>query len=157
MNTKVMFSSHKINWKTPQDFYDRLNQEFHFTFDPCPIVPTFDGLNVSWKKRNFCNPPYGRKIGLWIKKAFEESKQGKLVVLLIPSRTDTSWWHSYIMQAEEIRFIKGRLRFSNYSSSAPFPSCVVVFRGYKPHSNLFKSKMQGISKPKYTKKSKDKD
>jgi len=127
MNTKLLFSSVDMDAKTPQAFYDKLNQEFNFTFDPCPSAPTFDGLNIPWGKRNFINPPYGRKIKAWIKKAYEESLNNKLCVLLIPSRTDTKWWHDYIMKSNNIRFIKGRLKFSNYKNSAPFPSCVVVF------------------------------
>jgi len=123
----VHFSSLKSDWKTPKDFYDGLNKEFDFTFDPCPSRKYFDGLKINWGSRNFVNPPYGRKIGLWIKKGYEEYKKGKLVIFLIPSRTDTKWWHDYVMQSDEIRFIKGRLKFSGHKNPAPFPSCVVVF------------------------------
>lgn len=122
-----LFSSLSVNWKTPKELYKQLNREFHFTFDPCPVKPKFDGLSISWRKRNYVNPPYGRKIGPWIKKAYEESQNGKLVVMLIPSRTDTKWWHDYIMKANEIRFIRGRLKFSEHKSSAPFPSAIVIF------------------------------
>jgi site-specific DNA-methyltransferase (adenine-specific) len=104
-----------------------LNDEFQFTFDPCPSNPTFDGLSVEWGESNFVNPPYGRKIGKWLKKGFEESKKGRVVVFLIPSRTDTKWWHDYVMKAKEIRFIKGRLKFKGATNSAPFPSAVVIF------------------------------
>lgn len=76
---------------------------------------------------NYINPPYGRDIGKWIKKAFEQWKLGKVCVLLIPSRTDTKWWHQYCMQATEIRFIKGRLKFDDQENSAPFPSAIVIF------------------------------
>ena len=117
----------KHYWLTPPTLMVELQQEFNFDFDPCPTNPSFDGLKVSWGKRNFINPPYGRKIKDWIKKAYEESLNNKLCVLLIPSRTDTKWWHDYIMKSKDIRFIKGRLKFSNYKNSAPFPSCVVVF------------------------------
>lgn len=123
----VHFLSQKSNWRTPKEIYNQLNNEFKFDFDPCPFIPKFDGLSISWKKRNFVNPPYGRKIGLWIKKGYEEYQKGKLVVFLIPSRTDTKWWHDYIMKANEIRFIKGRLRFSDHKNSAPFPSCIAIF------------------------------
>lgn len=119
----------RLDWKTPKAFYEKLNEEFHFDFDPCPPNPTFDGLAIDWGGRSFVNPPYGRELKKWIRKGFEEWKKGKLVVFLIPSRTDTSFWHDYIMQADEIRFIRGRLKFDDCKNSAPFPSCVVVFRG----------------------------
>ena len=80
-----------------------------------------------WGKRNFVNPPYS-KIKEWTRRAFEMSHKGRLVVLLIPSRTDTAWWHDFVMKAAEIRFIRGRLKFGDSKNSAPFPSCIVVFR-----------------------------
>lgn len=127
------FSSMRLDWRTPKAFYDELNKEFNFDFDPCPPRPKFDGLSVEWGKRNFVNPPYGREIGKWIKKGYEEWQKGKLVVFLVPSRTDTIWWHEYLMKAPEIRFIRGRLHFDEHKNSAPFPSCVVVFKpGVKP-------------------------
>lgn len=121
----------RSDWTTPEDFYIGLNKEFNFNFDPCPSNSSFDGLNIDWEDRNFCNPPYGRQITAWIKKGYEESFKGKLVVFLIPSRTDTRWWHDYIMKADEIRFIKGRLKFGGSKNPAPFPSCIVVFQGCK--------------------------
>ncbi len=124
----VHFSSMRLDWKTPIAFYNKLNEEFKFTFDPCPPNPEFDGLVCEWGVCNFVNPPYGRKINKWIEKGYKESKKGKTVVFLIPSRTDTRWWHDYIMLADEIRFIKGRLHFDE-RGPAPFPSCVVVFNG----------------------------
>ena len=127
--TNVHFMSLRSDWETPKDFYTGLNKEFNFNFDPCPSNPTFDGLNVKWGSRNFCNPPYGRQITAWIKKGYEENIKGNLVVFLVPSRTDTRWWHDFIMKADEIRFVKGRLKFGEAKNSAPFPSCVVVFRG----------------------------
>lgn len=126
---KVHFSSLRSDWNTPTKLYEELNTEFSFDCDPCPSNPTFDGLSIVWGERNFVNPPYGRQIVAWIKKGFEESKKGKLVVFLIPSRTDTIWWHDYIMKADEIRFIKGRLKFGDAKNSAPFPSCIAIFRG----------------------------
>ena len=77
----------------------------------------------------FCNPPYGREIGLWVKKAYEESEKGQLVVMLLPARTDTKWFHDYILGKAEIRFVRGRLKFGDSTNSAPFPSMVVIFRG----------------------------
>ena len=125
----VHFSSLRLDWKTPKEVYQVLDAEFGFDFDPCPSNPDFDGLRVYWGKRNFVNPPYGREIPKWIKKGFDEWKTGKTVVFLIPSRTDTSYWHDYIMKADEIRFIRGRLKFSGSKNPAPFPSAIVVFRG----------------------------
>ena len=131
---KVMFSSARLDWKTPKWLYRVLDNEFDFTHDPCPSRrdrwPLENGLCEEWGECNFVNPPYGREIGKWIRKGFEESRKGRLVVFLIPSRTDTSWWHTYIMKADEIRFIYGRLKFQGAKNSAPFPSCIVVF---KPH------------------------
>lgn len=125
---KIMFSSQKLDWRTPEIIYDKLNQEFLFDCDPCPVNPAFDGLKIEWGKCNFVNPPYGREINKWLKKGYEEWKKGKTVVFLIPSRTDTRWWHNYVMKANEIRFIKGRLKFQGAKNSAPFPSCIVIFK-----------------------------
>ena len=136
---KVMFSSKTAEWTTPQAFYDRLNQEFNFTLDPCCTDETAkcstyyteadDGLAQPWAGHSvFMNPPYGRSIKDWIRKAYEESrKHNTVVVALIPARTDTRYWHDYCMEASEIRFIKGRLKFGESNNSAPFPSAVVVF------------------------------
>ena len=131
----VHFSSITDEWKTPESFYKKLNEEFDFNFDPCPLGGglmdgLIDGLTCEWGKRTFCNPPYS-KIKDWIKKGYEESLKGKTVVFLIPSRTDTSWWHEYCMKGE-IRFIKGRLKFGNAKFNAPFPSCVVIFQVQQP-------------------------
>ena len=125
---RVHFSSARQNWKTPKSFYQALDSEFNFDFDPCPEDPKFDGLSVEWGQSNFCNPPYS-EIEVWVEKAFKEAQKGKTVVLLIPSRTDTKWWHEYVMKSKEIRFIKGRLKFDEHKNSAPFPSVVVIFKG----------------------------
>ena len=122
-----MFTSFRLDWRTPQGVYDTLNEEFNFDFDPAPVDYTVDGLTIPWGKRTFCNPPYGRYVGRWVKKGWDESQTGKLVVMLLASRTDTSWWHKYVMKGE-IRFIKGRLKFDGQDNSAPFPSAIVVFR-----------------------------
>ena len=138
---KTMFSSATDLWATPQDFFDRLNAEFHFTLDPCSdgtnakcskyYTPKENGLIQDWSgERVFMNPPYGRVIGDWIRKAYEEgTKPNTLVVALIPARTDTKYWHDYVMRAKEIRFVRGRLKFGDGANSAPFPSAVVVFDG----------------------------
>lgn len=141
MNTGVMFSSKTDQWATPQYFYDELNREFNFTLDPCAddynhkcekyFTKEIDGLSQDWSgQRVFCNPPYGKEIGDWVKKCYEEVQNGcPLAVLLVPARTDTRWFHNYIYKkAAEIRFIKGRLKFGDAQNSAPFPSMVVVFR-----------------------------
>lgn len=126
---KVMFSSATDHWKTPKEVYDALNTEFNFDFDPCPLggMESISGLDVDWGNSNFVNPPYS-DISNWCKKSYEVFKQGKNVVMLIPSRTDTKYWHDYIMKATEIRFIKGRLKFGGAKNSAPFPSCIVIFK-----------------------------
>jgi site-specific DNA-methyltransferase (adenine-specific) len=136
---KTMFSSETDLWATPQAFYDRLHAEFDFELDPCSnkenhkcwkyFTAEDDGLAQDWAPHTtYCNPPYGRVIGDWIRKAYEESRRGATVVCLIPARTDTKYWHDYVMKAAEIRFVKGRLKFGAGTNSAPFPSAVVVFR-----------------------------
>lgn len=129
-STGVHFSSAHDNWSTPQDLYESLNKEFEFDYDPCPLNPNpqVDGLLAEWGRCSFVNPPYS-SLGEWVKKSYLESKKGKTVVMLIPSRTDTVAWHDYVMRSSEIRFIRGRLKFGGSSNYAPFPSAVVVFRG----------------------------
>ena len=133
----IHFSSKTNEWSTPQDFFDKLNKEFNFTLDPCATrnnakckkyyTEEDDGLKHSWDGEVvFCNPPYGRQIKHWVKKA-AEAKDG-VVVLLIPARTCTSYFHDYIYNKAEIRFIRGRLKFGEGLAPAPFPSMVVIFR-----------------------------
>ena len=126
----VHFSSQRQNWKTPKKFYEELNKEFNFDHDPCPNNDLIIGFLGEWGLRNFVNPPYS-EINKWMQHGYFQSKQGKLVVMLVPSRTDTRWWHDYCMKADEIRFIKGRLKFDEHKNSAPFPSALVVFNGTK--------------------------
>ena len=140
LNTKVLYSSKEEKWATPQDFFDKLNDEFHFTLDAaaspdnakCPVYFTEEqnGLAQSWEGHTvWCNPPYCRKTGAWVKKAWEEHQRtGCTVVMLLPSRTDVRWFHDYILGKAEIRFIKGRLKFGGNKNSAPFPSIVVIYR-----------------------------
>ena len=140
MNNELMFSSKSNEWDTPKDFYEKLNEEFNFNLDPCSTHENAkcekhytileDGLKQDWAGHTvFMNPPYGREISKWVQKAYEESKKpNTTVVCLIPSRTDTSYWHDYIFgKAKEIRFIRGRIKFGNSKNSAPFPSAVIVF------------------------------
>ena len=134
-----LFSSLSGEWETPQGLFDVLNNEFGFTLDVCATrenAKTYksfmrpeDGLQENWGRyRCWMNPPYGREIGKWVQKAHESAQAGALVVCLLPSRTDTRWWHDYVMKASEIRFIKGRLKFSGHKNGAPFPSVIVVFQ-----------------------------
>lgn len=137
--TNVMFSSNTNEWATPRSFFQALDAEFHFNLDPCATPENAkcadfytienDGLTQDWGgRRVFCNPPYGRAIAAWVRKCYEEAqKPNTLVVLLIPARTDTEYFHKYIYhKAWEIRFVRGRLHF-NEAGPAPFPSMVVIF------------------------------
>lgn len=124
---KVHFSSQRLDWKTPKAVFQILDAEFRFTCDPCPADYTVNGLEMDWGKVNYVNPPYGRELFKWIKKGYDEHLKGRIVVFLIPSRTDTKWWHDYCMKANEIRFIKGRLKFDDQKNLAPFPSAIVIF------------------------------
>ena len=143
MKTDVLLSSKKMDWATPQDFFDKLDAEFHFTLDPCAddqnhkcekyFTEEQDGLKQDWSgERVFCNPPYGRDVPKWVKKCVDETTTGNclLAVMLLHARTDTRWFHDYIYhKADEVRFIKGRLKFGGQTTNAPFPSMVVVFWG----------------------------
>lgn len=136
---KVHFSSATNEWVTPQDRYELWHAEFNFTLDPCcthenakcskHFTEAEDGLAQDWSAdRVWMNPPYGRKIGKWIRKAYEESLRGALLVCLVPSRTDTAWWQDYVEEKSQQRFIRGRLKFGGATNSAPFPSALVIFR-----------------------------
>lgn len=138
---KALLSSEKMDWATPLEFFDKLNQEFSFDLDAAASAENTkcaryfsiedDGLAQSWRDlRIFCNPPYGRTIGRWVKKALDETTIGQcpLAVLLVPARTDTKWFHEYILGKAEIRFLRGRLRFGDGAKDAPFPSMVAIFR-----------------------------
>ena len=138
MNTGLMFSSSSDMWETPDDLFERLDQVFGFEIDVCAVdgnakckkfyPPKVDGLRQKWEGVCWMNPPYGREISKWVAKAYYESKHNRAtIVCLLPARTDTKWWHDYCMKGE-IYFIKGRLKFGASNNSAPFPSCIVVFR-----------------------------
>lgn len=138
-----MMSSNTDMWETPRDFFEKLNKEFNFEIDVCATAedakctryfsPQEDGLSQNWEGVCWMNPPYGRAIGNRVKKAYESSLNGATVVCLLPSRTDTKWWHDYCMKGE-IRLVKGRLKFGDSKNSAPFPSAVVIF-GPEARSN----------------------
>lgn len=123
-----LFTSRRTDWKTPKFLFEALNAEFHFDYDPCPVQPQADGLKSDWGNINFVNPPYGREIKKWIQKGYLEFLKGKTVVFLLPGRTDTAWWHDFVMKVTEIRFIRGRLRFDDQKNPAPFPSAIAVFK-----------------------------
>ena len=134
--------NHKDHWATPKEFYDKLNEEFDFNFDPCPLHSKFDGLVIDWKERNFINPPYSRKLKeAFIRKAFEESKKGKVCVMLLPVSTSTKIFHEIIYPNAELRFVKGRIAFEGVNTfgkkvgkgSAPMHDSMVV---------IFKTKLQ---------------
>lgn len=142
----ALLSSKNMCWCTPQDFFDKLNDEFNFVLDAaatastakCPMffTPETDGLSQSWDCGGsvFCNPPYGREIGKWVEKAYEEACISENpIVLLIPARTDTTYFHDYIYGKAEIRFVRGRLKFTDESGNigdrAPFPSMIVIYNG----------------------------
>ena len=153
----VHFSSAEVCWNTPQDFYDTLNEEFNFTLDPCCLpnsakcetyfTPLEDGLSQSWAGHSvWVNPPYGRTMYHWIEKAYQESLQPNTkVVMLLPSRTDTQWFHNFCVEGE-IRFLKGRIKFvdkeGNLSNSAPFPSMVVIFDSNPEFKPCFKTMLR---------------
>ena len=138
---KSKIVTEKDSWETPKWLFDLLDQEFHFNFDAacnhdnakCAVC-SGDSLDISWVRgagmmsggRVFLNPPYSQ-IAVFMKKAYEESQKGAVVVCLIPARTDTKYWHDYVMKAQEIRFIKGRLKFGDSKTGAPSPSVVVIF------------------------------
>jgi len=129
---KTMSAHKSWEWPTPKNFYDLLDAEFHFNFDPCPLGGGEDGrarlLNPWIGKRVFCNPPYGPEI----RKFLDCWSDAKIDVYLIPARTDTKWFHEICLPfAKEIRFIKGRLRFGDGKYPAPFPSMVVIFEKEK--------------------------
>ena len=135
--TLLRFNRHN-DWETPQDFFEKLDQEFHFETDVCALpenakcekfyTPDEDGLAQKWIGVCWMNPPYGRGIIDWVEKAYISAKAGATVVCLLPSRTDTKWWHDYCLKGE-IRFVRGRLKFNKSKDSAPFANSVVIFRG----------------------------
>lgn len=140
MINENLFTSKTEEWATPQSLFAELNKEFKFTLDPCATKENAkckkfytkeeNGLSKSWKgEKVFCNPPYGKQISKWVQKCYEENEQnGTEIVLLIPARTDTKYFHEYIYGKHEIRFIKGRLHFNESKNAAPFPSMIVIMR-----------------------------
>jgi len=137
MDSKIHFSKATDEWATPQKTFDELHKEFNFTLDPCcthesaKTIRHFtmedDGLSQNWQRNSvFMNPPYSA-CKIWMEKAYKSSLEGATVVCLVPSRTDTKWWHEWAARGE-VRFIKGRLKFGDSKNSAPFPSAIIIFR-----------------------------
>lgn len=130
MNTELMFSSKTDEWETPRDLFDRLDDEFHFTLDVCAteqnakcaryFTKEQDGLSREWRGVVWCNPPYGRTVGSWVRKAHEAATRGATVVMLLPARTDTRWFHEFLYEKPgvEVRFLKGRLKFGGADQTA---------------------------------------
>lgn len=134
---KSLFSSEKMDWETPKELFDKLNREFKFTLDVCALphnakcrryfTPDIDGLSQPWDGVCWMNPPYGREIGSWVIKAAVESYRGCVCVCLVPVRSDSKWWHDYVMRSAEIRLLTRRVTFVGAGANAPFPACIVVF------------------------------
>lgn len=143
MNTDIMFSSESIEWETPIALFNKYNAIYNFNIDVCANANNTkcekyysveqNGLIQTWEGNCWMNPPYGREITKWIEKAYSETKDGRCkVVALLPSRTDTKWFHDYIYHKKgvHIEFLKGRLKFGNCKNAAPFPSMIVIFSNY---------------------------
>lgn len=142
MISNSLYSSASCEWATPQNLFNELDEEFHFTLDPCStdenakcekhFTKEQDGLKQDWTGETvFCNPPYGRDIWRWVKKCSEHATGGGTAVMLVHARTDTKWFHEWIYGKAEIRFIKGRIKFGGSRYNAPFPSMIVIFHGKK--------------------------
>jgi phage N-6-adenine-methyltransferase len=138
MNTDLMFSSATDQWATPQAFFNEWDDIYHFELDVCADAQNAkcrryfseqdNGLAQNWAPyRCWMNPPYGREIRRWIQKAYQESLRGATVVCLLPARTDTAWWHEYIIPFAKMTFVRGRIKFGDSKNGAPFPSAVAVF------------------------------
>lgn len=153
--TQALFSRDSDEWETPQQLFDDLNKEFQFTLDAsaseenkkCERYYSVenDGLKANWGGETvFCNPPYSQ-IKQWVEKAFYEGhKDNTVVVLLIPARTDTKWFHNYIQHRSEVRFIERRIRFSGSKINAPFPSMIVIFRGAKNDKSKVQTRRKNL-------------
>lgn len=134
---KALFTSGNTEWETPQDLFDILNKVYKFDLDVCATsenakCPRYftkaqDGLSQEWKGKIWCNPPYGREIDKWVKKAHESYKAGATVVMLLPARTDTKWIHEWVFGSAITIFLKGRLKFGKSNNSAPFPSMLAIY------------------------------
>ena len=140
MINEALYSSKTEEWETPEALFKMLDEEFHFTLDPCCTKENAkckkyytkqeNGLNKNWEgERVFCNPPYGREIAKWVCKC--STGGADLCVMLLPSRTDTAWFHDFVYKKAEIRFLRGRIKFGNAKNGAPFPSMICIFQKKK--------------------------
>lgn len=156
MLNEHLMSSESDQWATPEELFSRIDDEFKFDCDVCAskenakcdvyFTEADDGLSQEWHGTCWMNPPYGRVIGDWMKKAYESSLRGAVVACLVPCRTDTKWWHSYAMKASEIRLLHGRIRFVGGKEPAPFPSALVIFDGERSRFPLFSVPLLGSIK-----------
>lgn len=138
----VMLRSTSEEWETPLELFQPLDEEFHFEIDLAALphnarcarfyTPAIDALQQEWQGVCWMNPPYGAQLYQWMRKAHESATSGATIVCLVPARTDTRWWHDYVMLHAEIRYLRGRLKFSGASNSATFPSAIVIFRPFHP-------------------------
>ena len=138
MNNDLMFSSKNQAWETPKDFFDKYDAIFHFETDVCALpenakckrffTPEMDGLKQEWTGVCWMNPPYGRQIGKWVRKAYESARDNNAtVVCLLPARTNTAWFHDYVLPHAHVEFVRGKIRFVGAEWDAPFPSIVATF------------------------------
>lgn len=144
-----LFTSNKDDWRTPTPLFNKLNKRFSFDYDVCAshenakcpkyFTKEMDGLKQQWTGTCYCNPPYGRVIGKWMEKAYKSSVMGATVVCLIPARTETRWYNNWVVRGE-VEFLKGRQKFSDGKTGAPFPSAVVTFYGHMPSSGIFRDR-----------------
>lgn len=132
----IVYSSRFDEWTTPKELFRSLDSVYNFETDLCAThenalcsryyTKEQDGLAQEWTGVCWMNPPYGRQVGKWMRKAYESARRGATVVCLVPARTDTAWWHDYAAKGK-VTFIRGRLRFGGSNNNAPFPSAIIVF------------------------------
>jgi len=137
--TKGLTSTGNIVAETPKYLFDKISSIFNFSLDVCALpenakcesyyTPEDDGLSKPWRGGVWCNPPYGREISSWVKKAYEESQKeyNSFVLMLLPARTDTKWWWEYVQGKATLFFIKGRVKFGDHNVGAPFPSVLALY------------------------------
>ena len=142
--SSVHFSSTRNDWETPAAFFAEVSRDYGpFNLDVCAttenakcnifLTPEQDGLKMLWFGVCWMNPPYGREISKWMGKAVKEAVEGNVVrvVCLVPARTDTAWWHDFVVPYGRVKFLRGRLKFEGAKNCAPFPSALVIFEGWK--------------------------
>ena len=137
--TPGLTSTGNIVAETPKYLFDKISSIFNFSLDVCALpenakcesyyTPKDDGLSKPWRGGVWCNPPYGREISSWVKKAYEESQKeyNSFVLMLLPARTDTKWWWDWVQGKATLFFIKGRVKFGDHNVGAPFPSVLALY------------------------------